>query len=104
MAPLQLSGCSQVQIKDEIFYGNKGMLGAVEFHTLTTGTKEISFEDWMKLIRNNALICSSVDTFGDAKVAFEQLCSVCNCCTADTTAAVDKFFENVNQAQRMTKP
>lgn len=99
MGALQLSGCDSVSVKDEIFYGNKGMMGATEFHSLTTDQKAISFEDWMKLLRTEPLICSSVQTFGDAKMFFEKVCSVCNCCDVDTTKAAEQFFTNVQNSQ-----
>lgn len=95
---LVLNGCGQVPIKDEIFYGNKGMQGAVEFHTLTSGSREIKFEDWMKLLRTKPLVCSSVETFGDYKAAIEKLCSVCNCCSYEAKAQLAQFFTNVQKA------
>lgn len=94
-----LSSCGTVALRDELFYGNKGMLGAVEFHSLTTEQKDISFENWMQLLRNNPLICSSVSTFGDIKTFYEQVCSVCNCCSADTSAKAEEFFNNINNAE-----
>lgn len=97
-ALLFLSGCDQVKITDEIWYGNKGMVGAVEFHTLTTGQKNLSFEDWMKLLKDQPMVCTSVNTFGDVKAAFEKLCSVCNCCSYDTTKAAETFFSNIKKA------
>lgn len=84
-------------------FGNKGVLGAVEFHTLTGGQREISFEDWMRTLRTQPMICTSVTAFGDVKTELEQLCSVCNCCTADTTAAIDGFFANIQAAQAKMK-
>lgn len=96
MGALLLESCDQVPITDEIFYGNKGMQGAVSFHTLTSGQKNISFEDWMKILRTQPLICSSVKTYGDMKAAFEKICSICNCCSYDTKAKADEFFKNVN--------
>lgn len=95
MVPLLLSGCSQVEVKDEIFYGNKGMHGAVAFHTLTPDKREITFEEWMKLLKEKPLVCSSVEAFGDYKGVVEKLCSICNCCTYETKAAFDRFFANV---------
>lgn len=92
------SACSQVPINDEIFYGNKGMEGAVEFHTFTAIQKDISFEDWMTMLRTEPLVCSSVSTFGDYKKAIEQLCSVCNCCSPDVTAKAEEFFNNIQKA------
>lgn len=100
MGPLLLSGCNQIPVKDEIFYGNKGMMGAIEFHTLTTGQRKISFEEWMQLLRSKPLICSSVDTFGDAKAFYEKVCSVCNCCSYETTAAAETFFSNIKASQK----
>lgn len=95
-----LLSCNQVPIHDEIFYGNKGMMGAVEFHTLTTDTREIGFEDWMGMIRTQPLVCSSVSTFADMKAAFEKLCSVCNCCNADTKAKAEEFFNQVMKVEK----
>lgn len=96
MAVLALSACSGVTVKDEIFYGNKGTLGAVSFHTLTAGQQDISPKDWANLLATQPLICSSIQTFGDLKAALEQLCIVCNCCTYDQEAAIDQFFNEVN--------
>lgn len=101
MVLLLLNACGNVTIKDEIFYGNKGMLGAVEFHTFTSDQRQVSFEEWMKLLKKKPLICSSVDTFGDIKKFMEQVCSVCNCCQADTKAKADEFFENIKKAEGM---
>lgn len=94
-AVLVLSACTQVPVKDEIFYGNKGMLGAVEFHTLTPGQTNLTFEQWMQLLRTQPLVCSSVNAFGDLKGAFEKLCSVCGCCSYDTKKAAEAFFTKV---------
>lgn len=91
MVALLLNGCSSVTVKDEIFYGNKGMVGAVEFHLLTTDKATLSFEQWMQLIRTQPLVCTSVNNLGDLKAEIEKLCSVCNCCTYATTAAVEQF-------------
>lgn len=77
------------------------MLGAIELHTLTAGQKDISFQDWMKALRNNPMICTSVNAFGDVKKELEQLCSVCNCCAPDMTAAIDTFFNNIDQASKI---
>lgn len=104
MAALLLSSCGQVPLKDEIFYGNKGMLGAIEFHSLTTDSRKVTFEEWMQLLRSKPLICESVDTFGDIKIFYEQVCSVCNCCSADTTAKADEFFSNIKAAEGMAHP
>lgn len=103
-ALLLLSGCGTVEIKDEIFYGNKGMMGAVEFHTFTTEQRNVSFEEWMKMLKSKPLICSSVSTFGDAKKFYETVCSVCNCCQVDTTAKAEEFFDNIQRAQDATLP
>lgn len=97
---LLLLSCNQVTVKDEIMYGNKGILGAVEFHTLTKGKREVTFEEWMKLIRSKPLICTSVEAFGDMKAAVEKVCSVCNCCTYETQAALEQFFLNVQGATK----
>lgn len=100
---LVLSSCGQVTVKDEVMYGNKGMIGAVEFHTLTTGQKDISFEAWMQALKTEPMICTSINAFGDVKEELEQLCSVCNCCAADMTKAIDQFFDNMTQAQQRMK-
>jgi hypothetical protein len=100
MAGVLLSSCGNVTIKDEVWYGNKGMMGAVAFHTFTTDSHEVSFEDWMRILRNNPLVCTSVTSVGDMKKELEQLCSVCNCCSPDMTAALDQFVTNVAKSQK----
>jgi hypothetical protein len=95
--------CSRVDIKDATFWGNKGMQGAVEFHTLKPGKVNVSFEDWMKLIRTKPLVCTSPDSFGDMKKAVGQLCSACNCCDYETTKKFDRFFENVDNIKGAIK-
>jgi hypothetical protein len=100
---LTAPSCSRVSIKDAIFFGNKGMQGAVEFHTLTTDQRNLSFEDWMKLIREKPLVCTSPDTFGDMKKAVEQLCSVCNCCDYETTKKINQFFNHVEAVSKGNK-
>jgi hypothetical protein len=97
---ISLMGCGQVQIHDEVIYGNKGMLGGVSFHLLTSGQENLDFATWMKILRSKPLICTSVKSFGDVKIEIEQLCSVCNCCAADMTKAVDDFFTNISEAQK----
>jgi hypothetical protein len=93
-----LLSCSSVPIKDEIAYGNKGMQGAVEFHTMTSSKRELSFEQWMQLLKAKPLVCTSVEAFGDFKAAVEKLCSVCNCCSYEAKAALEQFFTNVQTA------
>ncbi len=100
MVPLLLSACGTVPLQDEIMYGNKGMLGAVEFHTFTPAKRPLTFEQWMQLLKTKPLICTSVQTFGDIKKFMEQVCSVCNCCAADTKERAEEFFNNVQDSQK----
>lgn len=95
-----LMGCGQVPVKDEVIYANKGMGGGVSFHLLTKDQKDIAFADWMKILRNNPLICTSVTAFGDIKIEIEQLCSICGCCSADMTKAIDQFVTNVTSSTK----
>lgn len=95
-APLLCSSCSSVSIKDEIVYGNKGPLGAAEFHTLAVEkTIDLTSAQWQQLLLTEPLICTSVASFGDYKIAIEQLCSVCNCCSYNTNAALNTLFKNI---------
>jgi hypothetical protein len=100
MVPQLLSGCTQVPIKDEIVYGNKGMLGSIEFHTLTTETREVTFQEWMQIIRDNPLVCTSVTAFGDVKTELEQLCSVTPC-SPDVASAIEQFSQNLTKAHNI---
>lgn len=97
MAALLLESCGTITVKDEILYGNKGMLGAVEYHTLAATQKEVSFEDWMQTLRTQPMVCTSVNTVADVKAAFEQMCSICNCCSYDTTEAAETLFSNLQK-------
>lgn len=99
MTVVLLLSCSQVTVKDEIVYANKGMLGAVGLHTLTNDQCEVTFQEWMSLLRTNPMLCVSVSAFGDVKKELEQLCSVCNCCSVDMTVAIDQFMTNVQKSE-----
>lgn len=94
-----LIDCSSVTIKDEIVFGNKGSLGAVQLHTLTSDQQDLTKPQWDKILLTQPLICASTSTFGDIKIAIEQLCSVCNCCSYNTQAAITDFFNNVNSVE-----
>lgn len=96
MVPHLLSGCTSVEIKDQAWYGNKGSLGAVEFHTLSSSQKDITKSQWNAILLTQPLVCTSVETFGDVKKAVEQLCSICNCCDYNTKVEITNFFNNVN--------
>jgi len=96
MAVLVLSSCNKVTITDQIIYGNKGAVGAAEFHTLAAVTTvDLTPAQWQHLLLTQPLICTSVSSFGDYKIAIEQLCSVCNCCSYNTKAALNTLFANI---------
>jgi len=99
MALTLLSACDQVPIKDEIWYGSKGMGGAIQVHTLTPDTKTLSFEEWMQTIRTKPLACTSLETVGDIKASIEKLCSICGCCSYDTQKAVEAFFGKIESVK-----
>lgn len=99
MAPHLLSGCSSVEIKDEIFYGNKGALGATELHTLVSGQKDFTKAQWDQILLSQPLVCTSIQTFGDIKSSIEKLCSLCNCCDYNTKAALETFYTNLSQVK-----
>ncbi len=97
---LLLPNCSQVPVKDQVWWGTKGIRGAVEVHTLQTGTKQISFEDWLKMIRIRPMLCTSVETFAQIKGDYEKFCSYCNCCQYDTNQTVKSSFNNLERATK----
>lgn len=107
---LFLSGCSQVTIKDEIYYGLKYPGdGAVMAHTLTTPTADLTEAQWeatieQLLLQGKVMICTSSDSVADAKAIQEQLCSWNPSeCNYDTTQATQSFFTRFETMKKRLK-
>lgn len=79
MALVILSACGHVEIKDQVWYGDKGPLGAKEFHTMTTYTQKIPKDDWDNM--RFGMLCTNAQTFGEIKREIEVLCSNYKGCT-----------------------
>lgn len=103
---LLVSGCTQVQIRDETIYALKGPgAGAVSIHTLTPGMVDLSAIEWEQTQVNimnsrKAVMCMSSDSFADWKAAIEKLCSQGNYCTYETNKAVEKFFYKMEKLKK----
>lgn len=87
---LVFCGCTQIQISDDTFYADKGPLGAVEIHTLTAGTTDISPAQWNNL--RFGMICTDENTFAKWKADIETLCSYTSECDYP---AVSAFLDRV---------
>lgn len=97
---LPLSGCvTPVPVKDHIFYGDQGSLGATYFHFLTDETGDLSRTDWDNL--RFGYICEDAETFADWKTIIEQLCSDSGDCDWQTQQALDKIFAKVEAIKQM---
>jgi hypothetical protein len=73
MALLTFSGCNTITIKDQVWYADKGALGALELHTLNAETHAVDKPSWDTL--RFGMLCTDYKTFGDNKANLEKLCS-----------------------------
>lgn len=70
---LLTSSCAHIKLQDSVWYGDKGDLGAVKFHVLTTETGQVPKAEWDK--ERVGMACTVTDTFAQWKAAIETLCS-----------------------------
>jgi hypothetical protein len=93
---LSLVSCAQVTVQDEQFWGINGM-GATGVHTLTNQITHVDEETWLSM--SIGMICETGGTFGDVKLAFEQLCSMAGPeCTEAIQTQVATMFSNLARA------
>ena len=90
------SSCAQVTVQDEQFWGVNGM-GATGVHTLTSAVTHVGEEQWLSM--SIGMICETGGTFGDIKLAFEQLCEIAGSeCTVDVQNQAAQVFRNIEKA------
>lgn len=70
-----------------------GELGASCFHTLTTETRDLNFEQWR--IARFGMLCTDSQTFADWKGALLKLCSYTKRCDYETQLLLENFFLNL---------
>jgi hypothetical protein len=88
------SGCTSVTVHDEQFWGIKGALGATGVHTQTSQVTHVDKPTWDAM--SVGMIAESAGTFGDVKLAFEQLCEMVGpSCTVDVQQQAAKMFSNI---------
>lgn len=100
---LACAGCTKVVIKDSVWYGSLGPLGASGFHTLTTGQESLSLSQWAQKWDdlNHPLVCTSVDTLADWKADLEKLCSSGKRCTYEEQQALTNFYQKVDSLKKL---
>lgn len=97
---LLLCACSSIPIYDAEWCADKGPMGAVCFHTLTSDKdRVISKADWdsMSLPPNDkqrfGQVCTQAETFAQYKASISKLCALSKACIYQTQA--DAFFKKV---------
>jgi hypothetical protein len=98
MGGLSLISCTTLPIKDSAWFGSKAELGAHEFHTMTTETRNLTREEWLRIWDDlsHPMVCTSIQTFADWKKFMEKACSFPGVtCTYQTQAAVERFFSEM---------
>lgn len=96
-APLLLSACAQVKIKDEELCADFGDDGASCVHTMNDQKRDIAKGDWD--IERFGEICVQSQAIADWKAELEELCSISNRCTYDQKEAIRLFFVRLNEMQ-----
>jgi len=90
LAILCTIGCNQIQINDQLWFADKGPLGAIGIHTLDTGVVQLDKETWDRA--RIGMLCTDVATFADIKKSIELLCSRTTC----NYPAINAFFGRVD--------
>jgi hypothetical protein len=97
-AALLLSGCSQVEIKNQRWYGDLGPKGAVYFETLTTATGTVDKASWDTM--RVGMACITTDTLAEVKKEIEELCSATPCDYEKVSQALGKFQARIDRFMR----
>lgn len=95
MAPL-LCSCA-VPIKNERWYGDEGLKGAVWFETLSDKSGEIDKLTWDAM--RVGMACTSTDTLAEIKSEIEKLCSASSCDFEKVEKILGKFQARVEAIQ-----
>lgn len=91
----------KVEIKDQLWYADKGELGAVRFHTLNNKKLEYDKDAWDEL--RFGMVCTDPATFGEVQRVAEVLCSYYGYCEyqeVQDTIKVLKYMRKMGTAQR----
>ena len=72
-------------------------MGATGVHTLTNDITHVDEQTWLSM--SIGMICETGGTFGDVKMAFEQLCSIAGPeCTVEVQQQAAQMFKNLERA------
>lgn len=75
----------KVQIKDQIWFADKGALGAVQFHTLNDHRRVLDKKTWDT--ERFGMVCTTPDVFGESRKLLEVLCSYYGYCEYEEVKA-----------------
>lgn len=97
-----LIGCTNVEIKDQEWFGSLGPLGAVSMHTLTNESDVLAYSDWVAKWDNatDPMICISSTGFAELKKEQELLCMYSNDCTYEVRQQIDAFYSKVTNTMK----
>ena len=93
---LTLVSCTSVYIKDQAWFVDKGILGAVEIHTLKNGIKEIPRAEWDE--QRFGMLCITRDTFAEIKKEYEKLCSRTKC-NYEQQMIFERILQQINDME-----
>ena len=95
-------GCSHVTLHDEVWHVIKGPLGALEVHTQTDTTKDLTKAQWDAISFGE--LCTSINNFGDDKADLEKLCSENPVgCDVDTQEQMQALFTKIAKIRKHLK-
>lgn len=86
---LVASGCT-VQIKNQRWYGDIGLDGAIYFETLSEAEGVVTKPEWDKL--RFGMLCTDAQSFADTKAVIEKLCHESSRCTYEQVNQMRHFF------------
>lgn len=86
-----------IPIRDQEWCADMAQDGASCFHTLTTGSRVLTKQEWDDI--RVGQLCTSPTTFADIKATVEKLCHASKNCVYEK--ALQAFFQQVEDHSRL---
>ena len=90
-----LTSCTQIQVKNSPWYGDKGSLGAHWVDLFDANTGDIPKAQWDVL--RFGMVCSSADNLENLLTDIEKMCDTQQTCTIEQEAVLRKNMHDLHR-------
>ena len=97
---LSLASCGTIKIKDQVYCGDAGPLGATCFHTRNDETFDLDVQEWEE--NRYGMICTEASNYSDNIAIIQKACRACKCCTYDAKKQIFQFKEKIIMFRNQT--